>query len=41
MNNGVVVVATGLMAFSKLAKSYEMLIVGRFIIGLSAGRKSL
>ncbi|XP_064610529.1 solute carrier family 2, facilitated glucose transporter member 1-like [Liolophura sinensis] len=37
MNNGVVVVATGLMACSKLAKSYEMLIVGRFIIGLSAG----
>ncbi|KAL8601902.1 hypothetical protein ACOMHN_020637 [Nucella lapillus] len=39
-NNIVVVVAAGLMGFSKMAGSYEMLIVGRIISGVNAGVNS-
>lgn len=30
-------IAAALMGFSKLAKSWEMLIIGRFIVGLYSG----
>lgn len=30
-------IASGLMGFSKMAKSWEMLIIGRFIVGLYSG----
>ncbi|XP_076452009.1 solute carrier family 2, facilitated glucose transporter member 3-like [Babylonia areolata] len=39
-NNIVAVVASGLMGFSKMSKSYEMLIVGRVISGINAGVNS-
>ena len=37
-NNLLIVVAAGLLGFSKLAKSYEMLIAGRIISGINAGK---
>ncbi|XP_054710131.1 solute carrier family 2, facilitated glucose transporter member 1-like isoform X2 [Uloborus diversus] len=37
LNNALVFVAAAMMGFSKMAGSYEMLIVGRFIIGLNSG----
>lgn len=36
-NNITAFLAAGLMGFSKLASSYEMLIIGRFVIGLNNG----
>ena len=40
-NNLVAVIAAGLLGFSKLAKSYEMLIAGRIISGINAGKMSM
>lgn len=40
-NNLVAVVAAGLLGFSKMAYSYEMLIAGRIISGINAGKCSL
>ncbi|XP_035219471.1 solute carrier family 2, facilitated glucose transporter member 1-like [Stegodyphus dumicola] len=37
LNNILVFIAAALMGFGKTAKSYEMMIVGRFIIGVNAG----
>lgn len=37
INNAMVFVAAALVGFSKMARSYEMLIVGRFAIGLNSG----
>lgn len=37
MANVLVVVAAAFMGFSKLALSFEMLIIGRFVIGLYSG----
>ncbi|XP_035219475.1 solute carrier family 2, facilitated glucose transporter member 1-like isoform X1 [Stegodyphus dumicola] len=37
LNNILVFIAAALMGFGKMAKSYEMLIVGRFVIGLNSG----
>ncbi|XP_013771953.2 solute carrier family 2, facilitated glucose transporter member 1-like isoform X2 [Limulus polyphemus] len=37
LNNIFVFIAAGLMGFSKMARSYEMLIMGRFFIGLNSG----
>lgn len=37
LNNVLVLVAVLLLAFSKTAKSYEMLVVGRFIVGINSG----
>uniref|UniRef100_UPI00398F2D40 solute carrier family 2, facilitated glucose transporter member 1 isoform X2 n=1 Tax=Pristiophorus japonicus TaxID=55135 RepID=UPI00398F2D40 len=37
MVNSLAFIAAALMGFSKLARSYEMLILGRFIIGLYSG----
>lgn len=37
LNNIPTVLALALMCFSKMAHSFEMIIVGRFIIGISAG----
>jgi SP family facilitated glucose transporter-like MFS transporter 1 len=36
-NNVFVFLAAGLMGFSKMCRSYEMLIMGRFFIGFNAG----
>ncbi|XP_071110230.1 solute carrier family 2, facilitated glucose transporter member 1-like [Haliotis cracherodii] len=36
-NNVIAVIAGGLLGFSKMAKSYEMLIAGRVVSGLNAG----
>lgn len=36
-NNVIVILAAGLMGFSKMCRSYEMLIMGRFLIGFNAG----
>ncbi|ESP01111.1 hypothetical protein LOTGIDRAFT_180320 [Lottia gigantea] len=36
-NNIIAVIAAGLLGFSKMADSYEMLMVGRFICGINAG----
>ena len=36
-NNIFVFLAAGLMGFSKMCRSYEMLIMGRFLIGFNAG----
>ncbi|XP_076320382.1 solute carrier family 2, facilitated glucose transporter member 1-like isoform X1 [Tachypleus tridentatus] len=36
-NNVFVFIAAGLMGFSKMARSYEMLIMGRFFIGINSG----
>ena len=38
-NNLIMVIGTVLMCFSKKAASYEMLIAGRFIIGIACGKK--
>ena len=40
-NNLLIVVAAGLLGFSKFAKSYEMLIAGRIISGINAGKLSV
>lgn len=37
INNALVFIAAALLGFSKLARSYEMLILGRFVIGLNSG----
>lgn len=37
LNNVLVVVATLLMGFAKMAGSYQMLIAGRFVIGINSG----
>ncbi|XP_076318379.1 solute carrier family 2, facilitated glucose transporter member 1-like isoform X1 [Tachypleus tridentatus] len=37
LNNIFVFIAAALMGFSKMAQSYEMLIIGRFFIGINAG----
>ncbi|GFQ82166.1 solute carrier family 2, facilitated glucose transporter member 3, partial [Trichonephila clavata] len=37
LNNIFVFIAAALMGFGKMAKSYEMLIIGRFVIGLNSG----
>lgn len=37
MNNILVLIGALLEGFSKMADSYEMLLVGRFIIGVNAG----
>ncbi|XP_013790208.2 solute carrier family 2, facilitated glucose transporter member 1-like, partial [Limulus polyphemus] len=37
LNNIFVFIAAGLMGFSKMARSYEMMIMGRFFIGLNSG----
>ncbi|XP_050412311.2 solute carrier family 2, facilitated glucose transporter member 1-like isoform X1 [Patella vulgata] len=36
-NNVIAVMAAGLLGFSKMADSYEMLIAGRFVVGINAG----
>lgn len=36
-NNVLATVAAALMGFSKLASSYEMIVIGRFIIGVNSG----
>ncbi len=36
-NNILVFIAGGLMGFSKMCQSYEMLIMGRFFIGINCG----
>lgn len=36
-NNVLVILAAACFGFCKMAKSYELLIIGRFIIGLNAG----
>ncbi|KAK6177616.1 hypothetical protein SNE40_015678 [Patella caerulea] len=36
-NNVIAVLAAGLLGFSKMADSYEMLIAGRFVCGINAG----
>lgn len=41
INNVLVFVAAALLGFSKMARSYEMLIVGRFVIGLNSGKLSI
>ena len=33
------IVAGLLMAFSKLAASYEMIIIGRFLVGFNSGQR--
>lgn len=38
INNIFVFIAAALMGFSKMAKSYEMLILGRFFIGVNSGK---
>ena len=37
INSAFVFIAAALLGFSKMARSYEMLIVGRFVIGLNSG----
>ncbi|CAL1262681.1 unnamed protein product [Larinioides sclopetarius] len=37
LNNVFVFIAAALMGFGKMARSYEMLIAGRFVIGLNSG----
>jgi len=37
LNNVLVVIATLLMGFAKMAGSYQMLIAGRFVIGINSG----
>lgn len=37
MSNSLAFIASALMGFSKMASSFEMLILGRFIIGLYSG----
>ncbi|XP_013788590.2 solute carrier family 2, facilitated glucose transporter member 1-like [Limulus polyphemus] len=37
LNNIFVFIAAGFMGFSKMAQSYEMLILGRFLIGINSG----
>ena len=37
-NNVVAFAGAALMGFSKMAGSYEMLIVGRLVIGINCGR---
>ncbi|PVD35462.1 hypothetical protein C0Q70_02425 [Pomacea canaliculata] len=39
-NNSTAVVAAALLGFAKMSKSYEMLIVGRFVSGINAGVNS-
>ena len=39
LNNILVWIGSALMGLSKVAHSYEMLIVGRFIIGIHAGKR--
>ena len=39
INNIFVFIATGFMGFSKTFGSYEMLIIGRFFIGLNSGNR--
>lgn len=36
-NNAVVLLASILLGLSKVGKSYEMIIIGRFLVGLNAG----
>jgi SP family facilitated glucose transporter-like MFS transporter 1 len=36
-NNILAVIGAALLGFSKMAASYEMLIAGRFVVGLNAG----
>ena len=38
LNNIIAIIGGGLMGFSKVARSYEMLIAGRLVIGISAGK---
>ena len=38
LNNGFAVIAALLMTFGERAKSFEMLIIGRFIIGVDSGK---
>ena len=38
LNNIVIIVGGLFLAFSKYANSYQMIIVGRFITGLSCGK---
>lgn len=40
-NNVFVFLAAALMGFSKMCRSYEMLIMGRFFIGFNAGQQKL
>lgn len=38
LNDVVIIVAALLIATSKMAKSFEMILIGRFLYGISAGR---
>lgn len=38
LNNIFIVIGAALMAFSKLANSYELIIVGRFFVGINSGK---
>lgn len=38
LNNMIAIIGGGLMGFSKVAHSYEMLIAGTLVIGISAGK---
>lgn len=40
MNSSTVITASILFGFSKMAKSYEMIIAGRFVVGINAGLNS-
>lgn len=40
INNVLAIIGALLMGFSKLAKSYEMIIIGRFFVGLNCGLNS-
>lgn len=41
VNNGFAILAALLLALGEKAKSFEMLIIGRFIVGVDSGKRAL
>lgn len=40
VNNGLAFLGGGFMGLAKLGKSYEMMIIGRFLIGAFSGKEA-